>query len=72
MTFAFMGQLCIQKISPTTNITFQRNILHLYLPLPPAEISIKRDFSWPWTLTVLSTNLYSIRSGRDKNSIFQT
>ena len=29
VVFAFMGQLCIQTTSPTTNITFQRCILHL-------------------------------------------
>ena len=29
VVFAFMGQLGIQKIWPTTNISFQRNKLHL-------------------------------------------
>ena len=37
VTFAFMGQLCIQTTSRTTNITFQRCILHLSLALPPAK-----------------------------------
>ena len=68
VAYAFMDQLCIQTTTPITNITYQRQIQHLYLTLPPAEISLKRDFSCPWTLTVLSTNLYSIRSGHDKNS----
>ena len=67
-----MGQMCIQTTSPTTNKTFQRNILHIKLTLPPAKISEKRDFSRPWTLIVLFTNLYSIGSGYDKNSIFHT
>ena len=29
VVFDFMSQLCIRSTSPATNITFQRNILHL-------------------------------------------
>ena len=39
VVFAFMGQLCIQTTSPTTNIFFQRNVLHLELILPLVQIS---------------------------------
>ena len=67
-----MGQMYIQTTSLTTNKTFQRNIPHIKITLPPAKISEKREFSRPWALTVLFTNLYSIGSGYDKNSIFQT
>ena len=69
--FAFMGQMCIQTTSPTTNKTFQRNILHILKTQPQANISEKREFSRPWALTVLFTNLYSVGSGYDKNSILQ-
>ena len=72
VVFAFMGQLCIQTTSPTTNITFKRCMLHLLLTLPPAKISQKREFSRPWALTELFTNLYSIGSGYDIITIFQT
>ena len=67
-----MDQICIQTTSPTTNKTFQRNMLHIKLTLPQANISEKLDFSRPWALTVLFTNLHGIGSGYDKNSIFHT
>ena len=38
VVFAFMGQMCTQTTSPTTNKTYLINILHIYLPLPPAKI----------------------------------
>ena len=47
VNFAFMGQLYSQTSSPITNITYQRNMLHLYLTLPPAKSCEKRDFSRP-------------------------
>ena len=72
VVLAYMVPLCIQTTSPTTKITFQRCILHLYVTLPRVKISEKHEFSWPWALTVLFTNLYSIGSGYDKNSIFHT
>ena len=68
VAIACVGQLCIQTTLPTTNITFWRNIWLLYITLPPAKNSYKRDFSWP----VLSTYLYSLRSGCDKSSKVQT
>ena len=51
VVFAFICQLCIQTTSPNTNITFQRNILHLYLSLPPAKKVLKCDFSRPSAFT---------------------
>ena len=38
----------------------------------PSIYQLKHELSRPWALTVLFTNLYSIGSGYDKNSIFQT
>lgn len=58
-----MEQLCIQKTSPSANMMFQRNKLHLYLTL--TQKKVKTWFSWPRAFIELYKILSSIRSGGD-------
>ena len=70
---AFMKPWCIQTTTATTdNVTVQPNILHLFLTIPKNLKEVSMEISVETgTQTVLYTNSHSIKSSRDKITIFR-